>query len=444
MLHNSKRKNGYEVTIMIWVWILAAVIISWFFCKKGINWYHYIWLFLPIEMYGIDFIGATIKPYMIFGCFIILANLVKYKTIKINFAIMCVAFSLMISDCLNGFIMASVMQHIMFMFVLMIGYCYKNCQSNGIEFEGIGSAALSTTIGYGTVFTVAWIIFNLGYSIEGLYTYERLDAGVVLKQLSFGGIFSSRLRGFCIDPNSVITTLIPGAAYAMVNIIYKKKDVMKSFFGIITYLVVVFSSGSRMALLCSIVMFMLFAFIGYKRSSNKRWIIAFGIIAVIGFLVIILTNINTIAFELEKIWLELFGGRASLGSEYGRITIWKTNLMYLIDNNKLWFGVGQNQIYLLTEIGLACHNTWLEWICGTGLFVGIIIDTWFISAPLCFRKKTMKKITSLDTLPIILSYITVFLCVSTVDNITNSVLLFFMLILRYGVINDNYMAERLV
>ena len=45
---------------MIWAWIAAAVAISWLFCKKGISWYHYIWLLLPIEMYGVTIAGATI------------------------------------------------------------------------------------------------------------------------------------------------------------------------------------------------------------------------------------------------------------------------------------------------------------------------------------------------------------------------------------------------
>ena len=147
-------------------------------------------------------------------------------------------------------------------------------------------------------------------------------------------------------------------------------------------------------------------------------------------------KIDSLVPEIERMWTDLFGERASLDSEYGRLTIWRTNTKYLVKNNKEWFGVGQNQIYLLTGLGLACHNTWLEWICGTGVFIGIVIDLWFILAPIRFRKRTLgvgnKNIQG--ALPTIMAYVTVIVCISTVDNITNSVLLFLMLILRYGAI----------
>ena len=107
---------------MIWAWIATAVAISLLFCKKGISWYHYIWLLLPIEMYGVTIAGATLKPYMLFGICIIASDLVRNKTIRIPVAIIAAVFALIISDFLTGFVMASVMQHIMFILVLMIGF----------------------------------------------------------------------------------------------------------------------------------------------------------------------------------------------------------------------------------------------------------------------------------------------------------------------------------
>lgn len=106
---------------MIWAWILAAMIISWLFCKKGIGWYHYIWLLLPIEMYGVTVAGATIKPYMLFGCLIILGDFLKHRTLRVHATLIAVTFALVVSDYLTGFVMASVMQHIMFVLVLFIG-----------------------------------------------------------------------------------------------------------------------------------------------------------------------------------------------------------------------------------------------------------------------------------------------------------------------------------
>lgn len=428
---------------MIWAWIAAAVIISWLFCKKGISWYHYIWLLLPIEMYGVTIAGATLKPYMLFGICIIAGDFVRNKTIQVHAAIVAVIFALIFSDYLTGFVMESVMQHIMFILVLMIGYCYQNYQCDGIEFDEMGQAALAATIGYGIVFTVAWLMFNRGVTADGIYASERLDAGIVLRLASFGGNVSSRLRGFCIDPNSVITTLIPGATYALANIVYRKQDIIKSLLAIVVYLAVVFYSGSRMALICSFAMLVIFFVIGYRKSENKRRMAVAGIASVGVLLVALIINMDTIILEVAKLWADMFGERASLGSEYGRLTIWKTNIEYLINNSKEWFGVGQNQIYLLTERGLACHNTWLEWICGTGIILGAIIDFWFILAPVRFKKRSVG-MGGENALPIIMAYITVVVCISTVDNITNPVLLFLMLILRYGVINRGLQTERVV
>ena len=110
---------------MIWIWIVAAVLISWLFCKRGIGWYHYIWLLLPIEMYGVTIAGATVKPYMLFGICIIVSDFIRNKTIRVHTTIIAVTFALIISDFLTGFVTSSVMQHIMFILVLIIGYCYR-------------------------------------------------------------------------------------------------------------------------------------------------------------------------------------------------------------------------------------------------------------------------------------------------------------------------------
>lgn len=431
---------------MIWIWIVIAMFISWLFCERKIGWYHYIWLLLPVEMYGITVAGATIKPYMIFGMCIIIADFLKKKTIRVHVSIIIAIFALVLSDFLTGFFMGSVMQHIMFIVVLLIGYCYQDYQSRGIEFDEIGEAALATTIGYGIVFTVAEVIFTQGISLAGIYATERLNTGMVLRLASFGGNVSSRLRGFCIDPNSVIITLIPGAAFAMANLVQCKQKKIKSLLGIGVYFAVVLFSGSRMALICSFLMLVTFCCIGYKKARNKKRIAIIGSLFVCIMLFICIINLDMLISEIAKAWVDMFAERASFDSEYGRLTIWKTNIMYLFENNKEWIGVGQNQIYLLTEKGLACHNTWLEWICGTGLIIGLIIDLWFILAPVRLKKRTMAMDVNdvKDTLPAVLSYVTVLICISTVDNITNSVLLFLMLIFRYGVINENFLTERII
>lgn len=428
---------------MIWLWISAAVILSWLFCRRKVAWYHYIWILLPIEMYGIQVAGATLKPYMLFGLLLIAKNVFERRTQKVPLTFLAVALMLTISDILTGFILASVMQHLMFLFVIFIGLNYLSYQSDGIEFEEMGQAALAATIGYGIVFIIAWLTFQSGLSLQDVYAYNRFDTGIVLRLTSYGGLVSSRLRGFCIDPNSVITTLIPGGAYAIANIVYRKTDIIKSTIALAVYSIVVIYSGSRMAVICTLAMLVLFFFIAYNRAQNKLRAAAFGLIAIAALLSVFIISADSIILDIATIWNDTFGERATLQSEYGRFSIWKSNISYLFQNHKALFGVGQNQIYLLTTQKRACHNTWLEWICGTGVFFGTIIDCWFLFALRDFRKRVSKigSFNAHDGIPVITAYIIVIICISTVDNITNSVLLFLMLTLRYGVIENDSLQE---
>ena len=71
---------------------------------------------------------------------------------------------------------------------------------------------------------------------------------------------------------------------------------------------------------------------------------------------------------------------------------------------------------------------------------------WFILAPLKYKKRTigLDDENAKNSIPLIMAYVIVVVCISTVDNITNSVLLFLMLILRYGTINQSIKTERVI
>ena len=71
-------------------------------------------------------------------------------------------------------------------------------------------------------------------------------------------------------------------------------------------------------------------------------------------------------------------------------------------------------------------------------------DLWFILAPLKYKKRAigLGDENTKNAIPLIMAYVIVVVCISTVDNITNSVLLFLMLILRYGTINQSIKMER--
>lgn len=207
---------------MIWVWIIAAIAISWLLCRKKVAWYHYIWMLLPVEMYGITIAGATIKPYMILGVFMIIKNLLDRKAHKVPAAFVAIIFLLSVSDILNGLIIASIMQHVMFLVIIYIAYNYVLISENDDDLlENIEVSTIATTIGYGLVFLVAYWFYSRGIGFGGIYTTDRYSAGMLLNFISTGGQTTVRLRGFCIDPNSVVTTLIPGASFGLARLLYK-------------------------------------------------------------------------------------------------------------------------------------------------------------------------------------------------------------------------------
>lgn len=420
---------------MIWVWIIAAIAISWLLCRKKVAWYHYIWMLLPVEMYGITIAGATIKPYMILGVFMIIKNLLDRKAHKVPAAFVAIIFLLSVSDILNGLIIASIMQHVMFLVIIYIAYNYVLISENDDDLlENIEVSTIATTIGYGLVFLVAYWFYSRGIGFGGIYTTDRYSAGMLLNFISTGGQTTVRLRGFCIDPNSVVTTLIPGASFGLARLLYKNGGKFRSLVAVILYAIVMDLSGSRMAVVCTVAMVIIMLMMGYKQAENKLW--WFGLIALVLLVVSFMAvyRFQNIASEVYS----FFTARAGLNDTGGRFTIWKYNARWLSDNGRLLFGVGQNQISNLTSVGKACHNTWLEWICGTGILLGGMIDLWFVITPFVFLDRLKRnRIFIRDIIPIVLAYVTALICITTVDNITNSVVLFLMVIFRYGFIEND-------
>ena len=415
---------------MIWIWIAAAVLISWRLCRKKVAWYHYIWMLLPIEMYGVSIAGATIKPYMLFGCFIILSSIRRGRAHKIPLAILVMVFSLLVSDILTGMIVASIMQHLMFILIVYIAYCYVSVMNTDRSaLKSIEAVTIATTIGYGVVFALAYIAYRVQPQIGGVYSVNRYSVGMFLRFVSTGGMVTVRLRGFCIDPNAVVTTLIPGAVFALERIIYHKYNKAHYVVAVICYGFVVYLSGSRMALICTLVMLLSVLLSGYRQAKNKRnWFVGL-VFFVIAVIFVGIRNYQEIASEVSS----FFTSRAGLNDDAGRLTIWKDCLAQLYEHGRLLIGVGQNQIALLTETGKECHNTWLEWVCGTGLLIGGGISIWFLTSPIRFvRYAKRADWESRQYMPLLFAYLTTVVCITTVDNITNSILIFLMTIFNYG------------
>lgn len=370
---------------------------------------------------------------MIYGLFIFVNNLLNRRKGRLPTAIALIVALIIISDCFTGLIPVSIMQHMMFLLVIFIAYQYLIICDFEIQLNEIKTVLFATLMGYGTIFVISGILFLMMPTVDGLLTVDRLSPGLFEQFLSEGGKYAIRFRGFCIDPNAVVATLVPGAVIAFTNLMAKYNKT-QSVIGLILYSVIIGLSGSRMALVCSICCAAILLFSKYKLSLNKSIWLFYAILVIIWLCLCILFYDNSVLESIDSWANDKYQTRSGLTDENGRFTIWAHNLNLLFENNKFFFGVGQNQMYLISSLGKACHNTWLEWICGTGLFIGTFIILWFISAPYVFWRKIRTKYTRLwrDSQFLFFAYLTIVLCITSIDNITNSILIVSAVLFHYG------------
>ena len=111
---------------MIWIWIAVAILISVFLLRrKHISVENYIWVLLPVDMYGFNLAGVTIKPYMAFSL-ILLVGVFTRKRGKLFIgssgqgAIIAFLFGALLVNLFNGGTTSSIMSILM---VLMVYFC---------------------------------------------------------------------------------------------------------------------------------------------------------------------------------------------------------------------------------------------------------------------------------------------------------------------------------
>lgn len=417
---------------MIWFWIALAISISIGFCvKREICWYHYIWVLLPIENYGIQVAGAIIKPYMVFGVLIVLALWLKRRALTIDTTLFFLLFFAFFTDFLNGLITASIMQHIQMVICCYIFYAYSQLIDQETDcWRQIEDVAIALLIGFGAVFVIASFVPNMG----GVSTVDRYADGMYLGYTQYGGGHEYRLRGFTIDPNACITEFLPGFCYA----IYRFQehtgwDKLRNALAVCIYVYNVILTNSRMALLFTVICFIAILFGLYKKTRNKViWLV--GLIVFIT-CIVVLDAIFNILGHLYNTILNVYLQRASLTDEAGRITIWIENITCLFEMNRWPWGVGQNQIQNYTQLGMPCHNTFLECVCGMGIFVGSAMSLYILSPLIDGLKILGRKLSNQDCIvPLYLSYGAVCLCLLAVDHLFNPSLwsLFFILRMRHS------------
>ena len=410
---------------MIWIWASAGFILTALLLrKKDVRWYHYIWALLPIDQYGISIGGATIKPYMMF---IIPLLFVGYKhriRIQSKQAIFFLffSFSFLLSDVANGFVIQSVLQRIYFLIIVIEGWLYSSAITTKEEYQQIPYAIKCSVVGYGLVCLIGQSAFMLGYTgIPGLVSDTSISGALIKLYSTMQGtnlIQTYRLHGFECDPNAFTLLYIVGFVLALYNIIFERKERKLNITVMTISSMCIWFSNSRGAMLTCIIMLVLALF--YYQNTHKN-ISAFGlfisVISLVGLLLILIDTQQILDLVLK---LLSKSGRSMFNDKYGRLSIWKENLNNMLRLNPL-FGVGANQSRLYSSISRACHNSWLEWICASGVLMGLA-SVFVFFRPLTFIFKRNNTLGSLIT-SIGFAYISLVIMLFSIDYFANTYLL---------------------
>lgn len=416
----------------IWIWIIAACLLSYLALgKEKVSFEHLIWLLLPVDMYGISIAGATLKPYMLFSVLLLLRLLLqRNEKLVINSWVYIsglLSFAVVLVNIFNTQTSSSPKAALLLLIVWGCVVLYLlNCGQSTTK--DIPNAMIAAGIGYGIVFIIGYIFMKTGVNFPGILASNRSSVGFFMEFSNVQNevvVYSYRLRGFTVDPNTMIGTFAFCAACCILRIVNGSKRI-REWLGLIISGICVLMSNSRMGVLCFAFLALISFIISYRIAPRK-------VKNTIQLLLLFFIGVSCILFIatdlLQKIIsyiLDMYYSRAKLNDQHGRFTIWRNALSVLFEQNPL-FGIGLGQMRYYTATGKDCHNTWLDMICANGLIVGSalllhFINVMFISVNIA--KNKANKLPKDLLWSLIIGMLTVMLSLLAVDNLTYSYLWF--------------------
>lgn len=433
---------------MIWIWIAVAILISVFLLRrKHISIENYIWVLLPVDMYGFNLAGVTIKPYMAFSL-ILLAGVFTRKKGKLfvgrgsQAVIILFLFGALLVNFLNGGDTSSIMSILM---VFMVYFCACLYASNIDEsIDEIPDVIVATSIGYGLVFIAAYMFSLAGLNLPGLTTTVRAEPGILMRfsNMYAGNLISNyRLRGFNIDPNTSVGVFLAAFSIDLMTLLNGNRKGKTNLLSFAVCLICIILTNSRMGMVAAMIVLLFSGSYAVKKMEGRqkqRTIIGLFFLGLVFVTALVFTGIGERAIASLA---SIYGNRSGFTDEYGRGSIWKEAISIWVDRG-FFFGIGTGQMQYATSTGRACHNTWLEWICSCGVVVGSAIVLYFFGLLISgFKRRT--RISDEDRVlyqALLMGLFGMIWCLLTVDNITNSYLWFFALTMIKGmsILNDRY------
>lgn len=415
---------------MIWIWISVAILISVFLLRgKHISLENYIWILLPIDMYGISVAGIIVKPYMIL-CGILFIMYIKNRSGDFFIGSVIIPFILigtLIVNIFNGGTDSSLLAIFMVMLVYTCACVYISKAKESIS--EIPEVVVAASIGYGLVFFVLNILFNMGIRLPDVATRSNLTPGILLALDNMNGdVFyqTYRLRGFNIDPNASVGVFLAAFPIDMIMLISNKGSKKRYLISFLLSLACVYLTNSRMGILAALIIVILTSIRAIKIATREQRRKFIQVIISLGFVLLFAILFSDINQRLGKDLFSAYEGRADFNAQYGRGSIWKESIEIWNEKSLFW-GVGTGNIRYLISTRRQTHNTWLEWLCGCGLLFGsavilifiVLIIKGFNTDILGTREdKTLFQV-------ILMGLMGMVICLIAIDNTTNCYLWFF-------------------
>lgn len=417
----------------IWIWIgLACIFSKLALGKRQIGLEHYVWLLFPIDMYGINVAGVTIKPYMLFCVFLFLRQIARGRTIirVIRGWTLPSLAMMMLIFILNMFNSASLHSLSVPCMLMVVWFCMTIYTSswNKTAHNDIQEAIIATGIGYGLVFVIGFLLLMVGMNVSGIGASTRMQPGFFLQ---FSNMFhgtlieTRRLRGFTIDPNTVLGTFVFSGAVSLIKIL-SGKNKRREWLCLGLSAICVLLSNSRTGLICFVLALIMSVFGAYRNGTmrTKNLIKGLALLSIFSVSIVLITT-DWIENFVDLI-VGLYSNRSSLNDQFGRFTIWKEAFGILMENNPL-FGIGMGQMQFYTSAKRACHNTWLDCLCGNGIVLGSVFVLFILMTLVRGMKDLIRNVQSDSNQlqwSLVISITAVIISLITVDNSTYSYLWF--------------------
>lgn len=221
-----------------------------------------------------------------------------------------------------------------------------------------------------------YVILAIICSINILYNYMTknfYNEWFQRASFYFGGVYK--------DPNYVMAYVVPGMFFMYLKLINtsKLKNKYLYTFGIIILVLAILATGSRSAILNSIIA-VLISYIFLDKISIKKKL---KIIAVIGIGAFILY------FFLNNFYSTQALNRLINFTQDSRESLWDAALNVFFERPVLGGGFGSANIFSFAKIGNASHNVYLDILCDSGAIGMLSFLIFFFSN--CFNITTKYK-----------------------------------------------------